>query len=93
MSIIIASNFGNLGIFIIVLPALALALLSGLIAAAGRVRWLSIISSVICFLAAALLFWSLSNLDTRARAETQFLVVASLCLGFLLLLPLRLPRR
>jgi hypothetical protein len=92
MPIIIASDFGNLGTFVIALPALIVALLAGLIGAVTRLRWLIISSSVICFLAAGLLLRS-SYFATRDTSETQFFSTAAFCLGLVLLLGLLLPRR
>ncbi|MEP6673105.1 MAG: hypothetical protein ABJF10_28345 [Chthoniobacter sp.] len=89
---IIASDFGNLGLFLIAIPALGLALLGGLVGAVGRWRGLTIISSAISFLITALFWWT-AQFSSRDVAELQFFLVVSACLGLIILLGLLLPRK
>jgi len=56
---IFASDFGNLGAFVLAVPAVGLAVLVGIFGAVFRFRLLQIICGIVCLVAGALLFCSL----------------------------------
>jgi hypothetical protein len=71
MSFVIASSFGNLGIFVVAIPLLCLAFLFGLLAALFRLRWLSILSAAFCVVMGAALFWFESLLSPISGADAH----------------------
>jgi len=78
MQPILASDFGNLGAFMLGVPALGLAILIGVPCFIFRVRVLAVPCGVVCWLTGALFFWSLNIARAADRMITVFFGICSL---------------
>jgi hypothetical protein len=80
-----ASDFGNLGAFVLAVPALAIAVIAGVVGAVMRVQAVQIIAGVSCLFVCAFFYWSLSAARADDRDLTMSAVSISATLGLLLL--------
>jgi len=85
MTPIFASDFGNLGQFVLGVPTLAIALLIGVVGAVMRVQLVQVAAGIVCLLVGGFFYSSLS----AARADDKDLTISvaeiSVALGLLIL--------
>lgn len=97
IAVLIASNFGALGECFLGGSALLCAFILGLIAVILRLRWLSLLSTLLCMVTAALLFIRDQNWLTayehypkssvyaqealQAHSDLRFFEICAICLG------------
>lgn len=81
MQPILASNFGNLGAFVLGVPALGLALLIGVPSVIFRVRALAVVCGVVCLLVGGLFLLSLSMAVEADRLITVAFSAFSMLIG------------
>jgi hypothetical protein len=98
ISVILASDFGNLGVLSIAVPALAIALPLGLIGVLKRQRWLIVMASALSLAAAGFLEWVAQSMGSNYphtasdAAELQFFAAMAAGMAALILMGLLLPR-
>ncbi len=79
-----ASNFGNLGAYVIGAPVLLVALLLGIIGACLRIRAVQIVAGITCLLVAAFFYWSLKWAGSDDRDFTILAIEISVALGLVM---------
>lgn len=82
---ILASDFGNLGAFLLGVPALGLALLIGIPSRIFRVGFLTVLCGVVCLLAGGLFFLSLPAARPGDRWITVIFGLGSVVAGVVLM--------
>jgi hypothetical protein len=85
MTPMFASDFGNLGAYVLGVPALAIALLAGVVGAVMRVQSVQIFAGIICLLVGGFFYWSLSAAKADDRDFTGSVATISIALGYLVL--------
>lgn len=83
MTPIFASDFGNLGAYVLGVPALVVALLVGVIGAVMRAQSVQVAAGIVCLLIAGFFYWSLSAAKADDRDFTLSVVAFSVALGLL----------
>jgi len=73
-----ASNFGNLHAFMLGVPTFAFTFVVGVVAIALRLRVISIVTGIACFVVA---IWFLSSLDHAVETDRILTIVSSAIAG------------
>jgi len=85
MTPIFASDFGNLGAYVLGVPALVVALLVGVVGAVMRVQSVQVVAGIVCLFVAGFFYWSLSAARADDRDFTILVITISVALGLVVL--------
>ena len=85
MTPMFASDFGNLGAYVLGVPALVVALLIGVVGAVMRVQSVQVVAGIVCLLVAGVFYWTLSAAKADDRDFTVSVITISVALGLLVL--------